>query len=608
MRAIKAQTTFSLLNSFAQSVRKSFLWAVAASALSIIFSFLTPQIIRMTVDSVIGTEPMDLPGFILRWLESIGGRGFLRDNLLICAAAIVVCAIFSAIFNYNARMGIAKGTEGFTQSLRNKLFSHIQYLPFSWHTENLTGDIIQRCTSDVETLRNFISTQLLEFARTILLIVFALILMFSMNPTLAWICLAFIPVIALYSMFFHSRIMRQFTQADEAEGELMVDVQENLTGVRVVRAFGREKHELGSFEKKNNFYANKWIDLGYTLGFFWGVGDLSTCMQLLSVLCVGSYLAANGNLTLGELLAFISYTQTLSWPVRSLGRTVSEYSKAKVSFGRLREILDSPAEQDEAGALEPDLRGDIEFDHVSFSFGDLEVLRDLSFKIEKGATFGILGATGSGKSTITSLLNRLYDLPEGCGSISIGGVDIRDIDRGHLRQGVGLVLQEPFLFSKTVGDNISIARRGAVLNDVRRAANIAAVDDNIMQFREGYDTIVGERGVTLSGGQKQRIAIARTLMLNCPVMIFDDSMSAVDMETDAKIRQALRENTGGATVIIISHRINTLMQADKILVMENGGASQLGTHSELIAQDGLYRRVYRMQSDAGLIHGGEDNG
>jgi len=599
----KQNPALSLLREFSVGIRRYFLAAVAASGLSILFSFLTPQIIRFTVDSVIGVEAMDLPAPALSLIAALGGREALRAHLIFCAAGIAVCALLSGVFNYFSRVNIARSTEGFVKKLRDTLFGHIEALPFRWHNQNQTGDIIQRCTSDVETIRGFVSAQLLEVIRTLLLIVIALALMFSMNVTMALICFGFMPVIILYSALFHGRISRQFRQADEAEGEMMVDIQENLTGVRVVRAFGMEREEKSRFEKAIGAFTDKWISLGYTLGIYWGIGDLVSCLQLMAVICVGAYLAASGRLTLGALMAFISYTQTLSYPVRSLGRTLSEFSKSVVSAERLKEILDAPTEPDERALQTPDLSGDIRFEHVSFAYGDNQVLRDVSFTVPRGTTLGILGATGSGKSALAYLLNRLYDLPEDGGRITIGGVDLREIDRRYLRRNVGLVLQEPFLFSKTIAENIAVARPGASREAIRASARIADVDENILSFRDGYDTLVGERGVTLSGGQKQRIAIARTLMLRCPILVFDDSMSAVDMETDARIRDALAENAGGATVLMISHRINTLMRADSILVLENGRVTDMGTHEELIRRPGVYQRVYRLQSDAGMLSG-----
>ncbi len=601
---MKKHRVFSMLKTFSKGVRGMFALAVITAGLSIVLSFLTPQIIRFTVDSVVGDETAPLPAIASRIIDALGGRGALRSHLFYCALGVALCAALSALMNHFSRVSIAKGTEGLICSLRRTLFRHIQYLPFSWHTENQTGDMIQRCTSDVEVIRNFISAQCIEVVRTIILLTIAVVLMFSMNTTLAVVCLLFIPIIVGYSLFFHKRIHRLFRVADEAEGDLTVKVQENLTGVRVVRAFGRERYELDEFDRKNDEFSNRWIDMGYTLGLFWGVGDAASCMQMLCVICVGAYLAANGRMTLGEMLAFISYTQTLAGPVRSLGRTLSEFTKSTVSAERLCEILDAEPERPSEDDVKPDLNADIVFDHVHFSYGGQEVLRDVSFTIHSGQTVGILGATGSGKSTLTYLLNRLYDLPDGAGRITIGGVDIRSIDRSYLRRNVGLVLQEPFLFSKTIYENITAASAAATLGDARRAASIAAVDESIESFRDGYDTVVGERGVTLSGGQKQRIAIARTLMMHCPIMVFDDSTSAVDMETDAQIREALRENTDTSTVVLISHRINTLMQADQILVLEDGRITESGTHDELVAQDGLYRRVYDMQRGA-HTEGGE---
>lgn len=586
-----------MLAGFAKGAKRYFFIAVLGTAVSILFSFLMPQVVGFTVDSVLGTKGMSLPAFLSDILDKLGGRDFLRANFIFCAAGVVLCAVLSGIFNYFSRMGSARGTELFIKKLRDTLFTHTQYLPFSWHTENQTGDIIQRCTYDVDTTQRFVSQQLIEVVRTVILVTVALIFMFSMNVILALIALAFIPLILGYSRGFITKIADKFQEADEAEGELMIHVQENLTGVRVVRAFGREKYETDRFDEKNETYVGKWLSLGYTLGVFWGVGDIVSSGELLVMVTVGSLLAAAGKLSLGEFLVFISYTLTMAWPIRQLGRILSEMGKTGVSLKRIKEILDAPREEEEPAAQKPSLDRDIVFNNVSFSYDDKQpVLSGLNFTIKSGSTFGILGTTGSGKSTVTYLLNRLYDLPEGGGSITIGGVDIRDIDRHYLRHGIGLVLQEPFLFSKTIFENIDIAARTDDLALVRKTAEIAAVDESILAFSHGYETIVGERGVTLSGGQKQRVAIARTLMTGAPIMVFDDSMSSLDMETDAKIREALRENTSGATVILISHRISTLMLSDTIMVLDNGKIAEIGSHSELIAKNGIYKRVYDLQS------------
>ena len=575
--------------------------ALVFSMLATVFNFLTPQVIRFTVDSVIGEEPVNLPGIVSSLYEMVGGRETLRSHLLICSLAVVVVALISGVCNFASRISTSKASEGFVRRLRGALFSHIQKLPFQWHMDNQTGDLIQRCTSDVEVMRSFVTNQLLEVCRTVFLIVFAMTLMFPMNAKMTWAALAFIPIVAFYSGFFYRKISKRFLVADEAEGALSAAVQENLTGVRVVRAFGREKFEIQRFDEKNNRFSDLWIRLGYVLGTYWGVGDLFTGLQILVILLLGTHEAVSGNITLGEFLVFLSYNQSLVWPIRGLGRILSEMSKSGVSADRLCYILNSQEETDRSDARPAPMDRDIAFHHVTYRFHDQSpVLDDVDFTIPAGSTFAILGSTGSGKSTLMHLLDRLYDLPEGSGSITVGGGDIRKMPRAWVRKNIGMVLQEPFLFSRTIEENIaSCIPEGTSgedrLRQVRRAASIACIDGAISSFQQGYDTIVGERGVTLSGGQKQRVAIARMLVQNAPIMVFDDSLSAVDAETDSSIRKALKENTGGSTVILISHRITTLMQADQILVLENGKVAQLGTHEQLLRQDGIYREIYDIQ-------------
>ena len=462
-----------------------------------------------------------------------------------------------------------------------------------------TGEIIQRCTSDVEVIRNFFTNQLLEVIRIVFMIVYYMVIMFSMDWRIALISAVFIPVVLLYSGIFYSKISKRFRTADEAEGILSTNVQENLTGVRVVRAFGRERYEVDKFNKKNSRFSELWVELGKLMSVYWALGDLMTGLQIMSVIAVGAAFAANGEISAGTLLAFISYNSSLTWPIRSLGRTLSEMSKSGVSIDRVAYILRAEEEKVLPEAKTPPMDKDIRFNDVTFSYEGLKpVLSHLSFTIPAGKTFAILGGTGSGKSTVAALLDRLYDLGPGEGSITVGGVDIREIRQDYLRKNIGLVLQEPYLFSRSIGENIAITRPGAGLAGIRQATAIACVDDAIDTFSDGYDTVVGERGVTLSGGQKQRVAIARMLMQEAPIMIFDDSLSAVDAETDAKIRAALKERMGSATVILISHRITTLMQADEILVLKDGELSDIGTHHELISRPGIYKDIYDIQMAA----------
>ena len=595
----KKENNFPLMAKFLKGNLLFFATALLCSVLSTVCNSLTPQVISVTVDSVLGSEDYTLPGVLqaftsLDWLRSNPGAA-----LLMAAGAIIIASLVGGLGNFGTRTATARGSEGFVKGLRDALYSHIQRLPFSWHVKHNTGEIIQRCTSDVEVIRNFFTNQLLEVIRIVFMIVYYMIIMFSMDWRIALISAVFVPVVLLYSGIFYSKISYRFRIADEAEGILSTNVQENLTGVRVVRAFGRERYEVDKFNKKNNRFSELWVELGKLMSVYWALGDLITGLQIMSVIAVGAAFAAGGEISAGTLLAFISYNSSLTWPIRSRGRTLSEMSKSGVSIDRVAYILRAEEEKVDPKALTPPMDRDIRFHDVTFSYEGLKpILSHLSFTIPAGKTFAILGGTGSGKSTIAALLDRLYDLGKGQGSITIGGVDIRDIRQDYLRQNIGLVLQEPFLFSRSIGENIAITHPDAGLAGIRKATAIACVDDAIDTFQDGYDTVVGERGVTLSGGQKQRVAIARMLMQEAPIMIFDDSLSAVDAETDAKIRAALKERMGSATVILISHRITTLMQADEILVLKDGALSDLGTHQELISRPGIYRDIYDIQMAA----------
>ena len=569
-----------LILRYFKGAKKYFLAAVIASLITTVFNALTPQIFRFTIDSVL--EGNDYP--------------YLAEHLWIMALLLVGVALFSGAAMYVSRYHTAKAGENFAKNMRDALFAHVQKLPMKWHDKHQTGDIIQRCTSDVEVIRNFVVTQLLEVFRTVFLVVVSFSIMVSMNVKLSFVVLLFVPLVVAYSGIFYRLIARRFTDADEAEGALSTVVQENATGVRVVRAFGREKFEMERFREKNDIFANLWIRLGTLSGLYWGVGDLITGLQVVTIIVLGAVEAVQGTITVGEFIAFASYNTTLVWPIRGLGRILSDMSKAGVSFERVDYIIRAAEEAYQEENREENRSFDIRFSHVNFAYEDGHpVLSNLDFSIPQGSTLGILGGTGSGKSTLVQLLNRLYELQEGQGEITLGGKSIREIPLEWLRNNIGIVLQEPFLYSRTIKENIAASVPDATMEEIRQAAKIACVDDTIMSFPDGYDTLVGERGVTLSGGQRQRVAIARMLLQKAPIMIFDDSLSAVDSQTDAKIRKALSESCKNATVILISHRITTLMGADQILVLNQGKIQEQGTHEELISRDGIYRQVYEIQ-------------
>lgn len=571
------------------------------SAMITVCQAFIPQVIRISVDGVLGSDLSKIP----EWVKAFLSEETIRENpgkmLTIAALAVILLAAINIAANYYSKVFAAKGSESFVKGMRDQLYDHIQKLPYSWHVKNQTGDIIQRCTSDVDVVRNFVTNQLMEVFRIIFLIVFYMVIMFSMNVKISLIAVSFFPIVILYSGYFFSKIAQHFQEADEAEGILSSVVQENLTGVRVVRAFGRESFERKRFDEKNERFAGLWIYLGKFLSLYWSIGDLITGIQILTVICMGVLFTVDDNLTVGEFIAFVSYNSSMAWPVRSLGRIISEMSKAGVSIERIAYILDEKEEDDRPGVTKPAINKDIVFDKVNFKYEEgAAVLKDVSFTVPAGKTFAILGNTGSGKSTLVHLLNRLYDLPDGCGKITIGGVDIRDIDRQYLRSQIGMVLQEPFLYSGSIKENVGITKESSAFDDIREACEIACVDSAIDSFTDGYETIVGERGVTLSGGQKQRVAIARMLVEHTPVMIFDDSLSAVDAQTDAMIREALKKRMAGTTVILIAHRITTLMQADCIMVLEDGAVAEMGSHEQLMEHHGIYRRIYDIQMNTQL--------
>lgn len=592
----KKQTPVQAMLSLVKSNGGCFAGAMVATIMIVLIGFAQPMLLAETIDSVLGTEPSSLPDFLLNPIRAMGGRAFLRAHLWIMAVLLVLLYLINGVFTYLKGRLTAVASENIAKQLRTELYAHLQRLPFAYHVKAETGDLIQRCTSDVDTIRRFLSVQLMEIVNAVLMVAIALTILLGRNVQLTFYSMVLVPGLFLFAMWFFRKVRKGFKVMDEAEGKMSVVLQENLSGVRVVRAFGQQQREVEKFDQRNADFRKKAMYLNDLLAVYWGGGDAISYAQNLTTLLLCVSFAIDGRITVGEMIVFTSYVGQLLFPIRQLGRTLSDMGKSIVSMERIQEVLCAPAEPEEPDALKPDLRGDIVFDHVSFAYPDdhVPVLDDLSFTIRAGSTTAVLGSTGSGKSTMMYLLQRLYEPTSG--TITIGGVDIRKIDRAYLRQHVGLILQEPFLYSKTIRDNVGIAQRHPHMSSIEHAAAVAAAADFIARSDKGYDTVVGERGVTLSGGQKQRIAIARTLMKPNDILIFDDSLSAVDTETDAQIRAALAHEQQGVTTLIISHRITTLSQADQILVLENGQITQQGTHEELCRQEGLYQRINSIQN------------
>jgi len=568
----------------------------------LVISFISPLIISVTIDSVLGGKPLNTPWYFSWFVYAVGGVDFIRSNLWIMALGTVVLMIIAGIVRLIRSYCNSTAGEGSVKKLRDRLYSHIQRLPFVWHAQSQTGDIIQRSTNDVDTVRRFISMVSLEFIRTVLMIVVGIFIMFTLNVPLTLVtCIMILPV-TLTSVLFFRRIRRQGNEQEEVEGKLFTVIQENLTGTRVVRAFGRQQFEMDKFMEKNEENRSKLITLNNSFTSLWTSLDALCGIEAALISIFGIYLCYKGSLTIGQFTAFSSYVFLFFWPLRAFGRILNMFSRSLVATSRIEEIFAAKEEEGLDTGLTPDLSGDIVFTEVDFAYDSVPVLNKLNMTIPGGKTVAILGGTGSGKSTVSLLLQRLYDPKSG--KITIGGTDISQIKKTYLRQRISIVMQEPFLYSKTILQNIGIKHAQPDLEEVRAAAMDAAIHDDIMSFEDGYDTVVGERGVTLSGGQKQRVAIARALIGESDMLIFDDSLSAVDTRTDASIREALARRRSGVTTLIISHRTVTLMEADKIFVMKDGSVVEEGTHEELMRINGIYKRTCEIQN-ADAFMGGE---
>lgn len=565
-----------------------FTLAIVATIIATAFSLIVPLLIKYTIDSVIGSEPVND-------LQMIGN--IFGENLVYICLAVVGLTVGRSIFLFFKGYLTGLGSEKIAETLRNELFTHIQHLPYNYHSRRETGDLIQRCTSDIETVRRFIGLQFVEIARIVFMVIIITGLMLMLDPMMTLIAMILIPGLFYFSYWFFTKIQEAFKKSDEAEAKLTTVLQENLAGVRVVRAFGREKYEIEKFQEVNEHYYKETFRLIELFAYFWSFSDLMALIQSSIVLLVGTIFVVRGEMILGTLVAFTMYERMLLWPVRQLGRILTDFGKATVAIDRIEEILNEPLEEDDPSVIEPEIDGSITFDHVSFEYDDgTPILKDINFNIKRGETIGILGPTGSGKSTLVNLLTKMYGYK---GSIKIDGYELSDIKTSHIRKNVGLVLQESFLYAKTIFENIGISNPKNEKDRVEHVSKVASIHDSIVAFDEGYETMVGEKGVSLSGGQKQRMAIARTILNDKKILIFDDSLSAVDNETDQRIRRALREKNADTTTIIISHRISTLSEADRVLVLEDGVISQDGNHLKLIKEDGLYRKIYDIQTSMG---------
>lgn len=522
----------------------------------------------------------------------------LSQTLLLIGIGFIVLALFEGGFAYISGRLAAYTAEGVTRRLRDYLFDHIQRLSFAYHGKTPTGDLVERVTSDVDALRRFFSEQAIGVGRIVLLFVINFAALLQLNVSLALVSVVVIPFILAVSVWFFKQTTKRYEEYQAQEAVLSTTLQENLTGVRVVKAFARQGYEMNKFEKDNweKFLRGRRLLKMHSL--FWPLSDVVLGFQMIFGYVYGANLAINGTITVGTYLAYIGLLTWLIWPIRNLGRMIVQTSTGLVSYTRLMDIVKEDREPLTEGRVRPEgpLRGDLVFENVSFNYEDNQaVLKNVSFHCKPGRAIALLGSTGSGKTTLVNLLPRFYEYTGG--RILLDGVELKDYPREYLRRQIGIVEQEPFLFSRSIRENITYGvGRQVSQEEVERAAKAAAVHEVIAAFPDGYNTLVGEKGVTLSGGQKQRVAIARTLLKDPRILILDDSTSSVDLETEAEIRDALNALMKDRTTFIIAHRIQSVMIADLILVLDKGEVVQMGTHEELLHQEGMYRRIYDIQT------------
>lgn len=559
-----------------------------------LYSFV-PQFIKYVVDFILkGSSEgrTTLPSFLIEFYNNITDQ---LTAILVVGISLALYQAFRGVLMFLNGYSKGKLAENIAFDMRTKLYSHIQDLSYSYHNNVDTGDLIQRCTSDVDTIKSFLSAQLPELMYIIGSVLGGAFQLYVINPKLMWVSISVLPITITASFFYFNYTKHKFEEIEEIEASMTSVLQENVNGVRVVKAFNNERYEIEKFDKESSKYRDENRKLNNVIALYWSTSDFVTVSQYVITLAVAISIVQTGGITLGDISAVLMYIGMLVWPVRGLGRIIGDFGKAIVAANRVSEILDIETDYANDGELTPEIKGEIVFNDVTFKHdsSDNYILNGVTFTINPGETVAIIGKTGCGKSTIVNLLVRMFEY-EG-GEILIDGINLKKIKKQHLRENIGIILQDPFLYAATIYENIKIGIKDINRESVYEAAEMASIHNDIIGFDSGYDTLVGEKGVTLSGGQKQRIAIARMLLLNKPVIIFDDSLSAVDTTTDLNIRKALKSKTNQLTSIIITHRITTAKEADKIIVIENGVVSAVGNHEQLSKQDGLYKSLWKIQ-------------
>lgn len=576
--------------------------AVSVSRLTGLWRMMTGfrwRYLGATATLAVGATAKTATFLLLRYFaDDVLGKDRPTSLLVAVALGFIALALAEGSFTFLSGRLAAQTAEGVVRRLRNYMYDHIQRLTFTYHDHIQTGELIQRSTSDVEAIRRFFADQAIGIGRIVLLFGINFVAVARLNLRLALLSIIVVVPVIIISYFFFKRISKAYEAYQEQEATLSTVLQENLTGVRVVKAFARQAYEREKFERENWGKYKRGQVLMLMQSIYWPATDILCGAQMIFGYGVAALMVMNGTITAGAFIAYVGLLTWIIWPMRNLGRLIVQTSTGLVSYQRVVDVISQEREPLTAGAHRPNgsLRGEIEFRDVAFEYeAGTPVLRGITLHARPGQAIALLGSTGSGKTTLVNLLPRFYEYTGG--ELLLDDVPLKDYPRDYLRGQIGIVEQEPFLFSKTIRENITYGVDRQVTDaEVEAAASAAAIHDGIMAFPEGYKTLVGEKGVTLSGGQRQRIAIARTLLKDPRILILDDSTSSVDTETEVEIRGALEKLMEGRTTFIIAHRVQSLMNADQILVLDKGRVVQHGTHDELVNQPGMYRQIYDLQA------------
>ncbi|MDE6407804.1 MAG: ABC transporter ATP-binding protein/permease [Anaeroplasmataceae bacterium] len=579
---------------------KKYLWLVLLIvALSTILQWLyayLPLFIQYAFERIneVTEQKTDLPKFLLNWYNNIED---MLTCLLMVGVSMIVLQAFRSVLRFldNYYQGALAHYIGY--DMRIKIYDHVMNLSYTYHNHSDIGDLIQRSTSDVDQTSTFVSSMIPGLIDIFVTVIIGAYRVYQISPVLMWVSMISMPITAASSIIYFRYCNKAFQRIEESESKMTTIIQENVNSARVVRAFANEEYEFEKMDEANRIYTKKNGKFNTVMAGFWGCSDFLVFLQYALTMSVGIFLAKDSLLSSADIVAALLLMGMLIWPMRGLGRIIASFGKASVAANRIDEILSVPEEFETNGTKTPEITGDIEFRNVSFQFEDdsKPLLKNVSFHVKPGQTIAIVGKTGSGKSTICNLLTRMLEINEG--DILFDGVSIKDVEKKHLRRNVKFILQDPFLFSKTVYENVAVVDPKIPTERIYEAARTAAIHSEIEKFERGYKTIVGEKGTTLSGGQKQRIAIARMLVKDSNVIIFDDSLSALDTKTDLMIRTALKKKSKDQTMIIITHRSTTAKEADQIVVLDQGSVAQIGKHEELVVQEGLYKELWGIQGE-----------